>query len=205
MPQSLIQIIVLILGIWMPAAFGQIPSQSTRPHQVRLAEPDTSGAVLVQSIDGRFSVRMPSRPEPSVVYEGGSTEPLLRTFKVNTTMPGGISLSASRVVYRNGIYSAGHYFGRLWAQDFRAWKQNYFGRAWRIEPPTTANQFLRRTINGNPTVDFLMKCPAHVSYVRAVLNNPDVVLLVVDFPPSEQEAAERLAKPFFNSLTLNTK
>jgi hypothetical protein len=180
---------VLIPGLWIPSASAQGMPAGMKMHRLQAGEPDSSGWIVAKSTEGRFSVRLPLKFNDFTISETSSDEPVLRTFVVGTKSREGIKFTASRVIYRKGAESARYYFARMQNQD----------------PPAVAERVTRHTVNRMQAADLVMNTPTHSGRMRVVLAEPDLLLMIVEFPHSEKITAEQFVKPFFDSLSIDTK
>ena len=158
-------------------------------HRTQAGEPDSSGWITARSTEGHFSVRLPYKFNDSTTSAISPDEPVMRTFAIGAASPEGIRLSVSRFVYRKGAESARHYFAQVQNQG----------------APVVAKSVVRHTFDHKPAADLMMNTATHSARLRLVLAEPDILMMIVNYPHSEKAMAEKYVKPFFDSLSINAR
>ena len=180
---------ILMPAIWLTSAFGQDGPPGVTMHRTQAGTPDSSGWITARSTEGHFSVRLPHKFNDSTTSAIRSDEPVMRAFAIGTASPEGIRFSVSRFVYRQGAESARHYFAQVQNQG----------------APVIAKSVIRHTFDHKPAADLMMNTATHSAQLRLVLAEPDLLLMIVDYPHSAAATAEKYVKPFFDSLSINAR
>jgi len=180
-----------LLALLLPLSLlaGAAGAQEVKMHRKQAGKPDPSGWMLAASTEGRFSVRLPNRFNDFTTSEPYPA-PAARTYVVGTKSSDGVAFVATRIVYRKGAEAAKQYF-----TGFE--KGQGLGQV----PERVA----ARRIGALRAVDLVLRRPAAVSYQRVVLLDSDLLILSVEFPPSQGPAVDPLAAKFFDSLQVDAK
>lgn len=181
-----------LLATWLlwPFALFAADAPGSKMHRTHAGVPGPTGLVDAISTEGGYAVQLPARFNDYTIVHAEPNSLVLRTDSVGGVTALGIKFSATRIVYRDGIDAARGFFARMERGE------DLGGKPERV---------LRHRYLRYPALDFMIAGEFNRAYQRVLLLDTDLLLMVVESPRTEIALAERLAAPFFDSLTLTRR